>query len=184
MNTARLIARNLLWFRRTNLAVVGGVAVAVAVIAGALVVGDSVHASLRAIALERIGNTERIVTAAYPFREQLAARLGGAPLVAADGIVIHQTSGRRASGVRIYGVDDRFWRFHGRPARGPAGRDVLLSQPLARELAAEESDAILLRLERHSDIPRESLHGRKEETARTLRSTMRAALTAAALGEF
>jgi hypothetical protein len=47
--------RNLLWFWRTNLAVVAGVAVAVAVLVGAQMVGESVQASLRALALGRVG---------------------------------------------------------------------------------------------------------------------------------
>lgn len=40
MKTTILIRRNLTWFRRTNLAVVLGVATAVAVLTGALMVGD------------------------------------------------------------------------------------------------------------------------------------------------
>jgi hypothetical protein len=40
MRTALLLKRNLAYYWRTNLAVVCGVAVAVAVLAGALLVGD------------------------------------------------------------------------------------------------------------------------------------------------
>ena len=47
MQTSTLIKRNLIHYWRTNLAVVLGVATAVAVLAGALLVGDSVRASLR-----------------------------------------------------------------------------------------------------------------------------------------
>ena len=43
---------------RTNLAVVLGVAAAVSVLAGALLVGDSVRGSLRDIALGRLGDTD------------------------------------------------------------------------------------------------------------------------------
>ena len=44
---------------RTNLAVVPGVAAAVSVLAGALLVGDSVRGSLRDIAVGRLGRTDR-----------------------------------------------------------------------------------------------------------------------------
>lgn len=47
MRTRTLVARNLVYYWRTNLAVMLGVATAVAVLTGALVVGDSVRASLR-----------------------------------------------------------------------------------------------------------------------------------------
>ena len=50
-----------------------------------------------------------------------------APMVAVPGVATDQESGRRASRVQVYGVDDRFWRFHGvgghpaaRVARGAA----------------------------------------------------------------
>ena len=47
MTSFQLIRRSLVHFWRTNLAVILGVAVATAVIGGALIVGDSVRASLR-----------------------------------------------------------------------------------------------------------------------------------------
>ena len=47
MRTSTLLARNLAWYWRTNLAVLLGVATAAGVLGGALLVGDSVRASLR-----------------------------------------------------------------------------------------------------------------------------------------
>ena len=38
-----------------------------------------------------------------------------APLIVADGFVTLESSGRRASNVLVYGVDERFWSFHGMP---------------------------------------------------------------------
>jgi putative ABC transport system permease protein len=52
MHTLLLVRRGLAYHWRTNLAVVAGVAVAVAVLAGALLVGDSVRASLRGLFLQ------------------------------------------------------------------------------------------------------------------------------------
>ena len=53
-----LALRSLRYYWRTNLAVVAGVAVAVSVLAGALVVGASVKASLRELAVSRLGNAD------------------------------------------------------------------------------------------------------------------------------
>ncbi|MCY4120065.1 MAG: hypothetical protein OXG72_04000, partial [Acidobacteria bacterium] len=59
MSLLALIQRNVVHYWRTNLAVIAGVAVAVAVLAGALLVGASVRSSLRALALERLGAIDR-----------------------------------------------------------------------------------------------------------------------------
>ena len=55
MSTLRLILRYLFYFRAASLAVAVGMAVATAVLAGALMVGDSVRGSLRELALQRLG---------------------------------------------------------------------------------------------------------------------------------
>src|SRR4029434_3992047 len=66
----------------------------------------------------------------------------------------------------------------------PEGNDVLVSQALAQELGAKQGDTLILRIEKPSAIPAESLHGRKDELGRTVRLTMREVLPAASLGEF
>ncbi|MEZ5400570.1 MAG: FtsX-like permease family protein [Bryobacteraceae bacterium] len=185
MTSATLVRRGLLYHLRTNLAVISGVAVAVAVLAGAFLVGDSVRSSLRRLALERIGNTQSAVAATHLFRESLADAFGDAcPILVLEGIVTHQASGRRAAGVAVYGVDDRFWKFHGRPSLGLGARDAALSHSLAAELGSAPGETILLRLEKPTDIPAESLFGRKEDAAPTFRFDVKSVLAAAALGEF
>ena len=61
MTTGQLLQRNLTYFWRTNLAVVAGVAIAVSVLAGALLVGDSVRGSLRDLFLRRLGTSGAVV---------------------------------------------------------------------------------------------------------------------------
>ncbi len=105
MRTAVLLKRNLTYYWRTNLAVVFGVAAAVAVLAGALVVGDSVRASLRDLFLQRLGRTDHIIASASFFRTQLADDLRAnegftasgldtaCPLIVAEGAATHEESG-------------------------------------------------------------------------------------------
>ena len=76
MRTSTLLARNLAWYWRTNLAVLLGVATAAGVLGGALLVGDSVRASLRDLVLARLGNADSVVSRDGFFREELAAELG------------------------------------------------------------------------------------------------------------
>lgn len=196
MQTSQLVRRNLAYYWRTNLAVVLGVATAVAVLAGALLVGDSVRASLRDLFLQRLGNTTHVITAPGFFREQLVADIqtheqfatGGfaaaCPMIELEGTVSHEASKRRGSGIRVYGVDERFWKFHGLAASAPGNRDVLLSESLANELGASVGDSLVVRVEKLSDIPIESLHSRKEDPGSTLRLTVRQTLPAESLGEF
>src|SRR5918998_2727647 len=142
MNLAGLARRSLTYYWRTNAAVVFGVGVAVAVLAGALLVGESVRASLRGLFLQRLGRASHVASAPNFFREALAedVRAGGGfkeagfdsacPLVVAEGLVTHEASGRRAVAAQVYGVDARFWEFHGRrDAAGgaPRGDEALLS---------------------------------------------------------
>jgi len=169
----RLALRSATHYWRTNLAVLLGVSAAVAVLGGALLVGDSVRGSLREIALGRLGKADQALSSAQFFRAALADELRtlgltSAPLIVATSFVTHEPSGKRAGGVVVYGVDERFWAFHGvQPADGPA-----ISPALAAELGARTGDVLLVRLQRPSEIPIESLFGRKEEIGRTLRATL------------
>ena len=188
MNSRRLVWRSVSHHWRTNLAVVLGVAAAVSVLSGALLVGDSVRGSLRDIAVGRLGRAEHVVASAGFFRDALAQDIRSAsgdaaavaPLIVANGFVSHEKSGRRASGVVVYGVDERFWAFHAQSDHP----GVLISPALASELGAGAKDALLVRLQKPSAIPIESLFGRKDDIARTVRLDVTAILPREQLGEF
>lgn len=181
-------------YRRTHLAVVLGVASAVAVLAGSLLVGSSVRASLEGLVTARLGHTDLVVASENPFTEALADRLVEqpelqgevrvVPIFTLEGITSHQASGRRAGNVSVYGVDARFFQFHGVDVEAPTGSQVWLSPDLAAELGAVEQDAVVLRVARPTDIPLDSLHGRKDDTGRAVRLTVRGTLSRAQIGEF
>ncbi len=178
MKLRELVHRNLVYFWRTNLAVFGGVAVAVGVLTGALFVGDSVRGSLRELFLSRLGNTETVIIANNFFRDELASDIGAdpvrtVPLIAFVGMVTHEPSGRRRADVQVYGVDERFWSFHDIGNRELSGRDALVTSSLRDELGSGGGDVLLLRVERPSAVARGSLHGLKEDNGRTLRLTVR-----------
>src|SRR5947207_15404100 len=124
MRPTLLVRRALAHYWRSHVAVVLGVATAVAVLAGALLVGDSVRGSLRDLVLQRLGRTDRAVLSTEFFRDALAMDLRGdeafgssfaevTPVIVTQGLVGDQATGRRASRVLVYGVDERFWQFHG-----------------------------------------------------------------------
>src|SRR5918998_562413 len=104
MRPLQLVHRSLAHYWRTNVAVVAGVAIAVAVLAGALLVGESVRASLRELAVGRLGRTDHLIASTQFFRQALAGNLLGTPafksccasaygLIAVDGLVTSSESG-------------------------------------------------------------------------------------------
>jgi cell division protein FtsX len=194
MRARTLIARSLLHYWRANVAVVLGVAAAAAVLGGSLVVGDSVRGSLAATALARLGRTTHAVESTGFFRDGLGADLeaeprfsdafdAASPLVALRGVATHATSGSRAGDVLVYGVDERFWTFHGLEPPEMGTREALVSEPLAGELGATEGDAILVRLHGAADVPGSTLFGRRDEPARGMRLTVKGVRSRHELGE-
>jgi ABC-type lipoprotein release transport system permease subunit len=196
MTPKDLVLRAVTYYWRTNLAVVLGVATAVAVLAGALLVGDSVRGSLRDLVFQRLGATDHVVVSTGFFPENLAERLRArpdfssrfvdiAPIVMAQGFVTLQSGNRQSTPAAIYGVDNRFWRFHTvTGTEGPGDREALVSPALGKELGADAGATILVRLQRPTDIPIESLFGQKENLGRTVRLTIRAVVSSASVGEF
>jgi ABC-type lipoprotein release transport system permease subunit len=196
MRARQIVLRSLTYYWRTNVAVVLGVATAVAVLAGALLVGDSVRGSLRDLLLGRLGRTDHVIASANLFREQLAQDLAAtaefkagfaaaAPLVIAQGMITAQNEGRRIAQARVYGVDNRFWRFHDvSGVSGPNDREAFISAELARQLGANRGEPILVRVPRPTDIPLDSLHGQRDSVGQSVRLTIANILPAESLGEF
>src|SRR5260370_33729812 len=99
--------RGLTHYWRTNVGVVAGVAAAVTVLSGALLVGDSGRGSLRDLVLRRLGATDLVVLSSGFFRARLAGDLRGrsafgrdfpdiCPGIGVPGGATGQASGRRS----------------------------------------------------------------------------------------
>jgi ABC-type antimicrobial peptide transport system permease subunit len=178
----------------TNIMVVVGIAASVAVLAGALLVGASVRESLRSLALGRLGATDVVVSSQTFFRSDLSDNLVGpstvssvqsaSPLILAAGAVVHDQSKRTAGRVVVYGIDERFERFHGVTGLTVSGRDALVSGALAGELGVQAGESLTVRIARPSDIPLSTLQGRRELTGERLRVTVARVLDQASLSEF
>ena len=190
-----LALRSLSYYWRTNVAVIVGVATAVAVLAGALLVGDSVRGSLRDLVTRRLGAADHVIVSAEFFRDQLAGDISAdesfarsftraVPLIVLPGVAGTPESARRVGRVRVYGVDARFWRFHGLSPQPIEEREALLSRALATELSAVAGNSLLVRVQRPSEVPLESLHSRKEDLGRTLNLRVRGIVPTSGLGDF
>ncbi|MFM8534149.1 MAG: ABC transporter permease, partial [Acidimicrobiia bacterium] len=188
-----LTRASLRYYAGTNALVVLGVAVAVAVLAGALLVGTSVRNSMQQLALGRLGHAYAVDSAPTIFRTALASDVAAkspefvkaaTPMIVADAAVSHAESQRTAGRVAAYGVDQRFFDFHGIAGPAPQNRDALISEALAAELGAKAGDSITLRVAKPSDIPLATLQGRRDAAGERIRLTVARVLDRASLGEF
>ncbi|MGQ0633349.1 MAG: FtsX-like permease family protein [Planctomycetaceae bacterium] len=193
MTRTRFLLETLTWHWRSNLAVLLGVAVGAAVLSGALIVGDSVRGSLRDMTLVRLGRIDHALHGPRFVREQLADDLaalpafqsrfdGVAPAIILPAVLEKPTdegagAASRAGHVRVYGVDARAWQLldHG-PESPPENDEVILSAGLARELSVRPGDAITISLELPSDVPRDALLGKRDDTSVQAPLTVRTVL--------
>jgi len=188
-----LYRRSLLFHWRTNLATALCVATAGAVLTGAIVVGDSMRASLRDLAVRRLGPVDCALVTGHFFREALASdvsnnrqfKASGAdacPLILLQGTIELADSRTRVNRINILGVDDRFWHFGGQstsPDRLPGlDTSVILNEQLARALGASPSNDVLVRLGTQSSVPAETLLGRRNDITVSLRMTVDRVLAA------
>jgi ABC-type antimicrobial peptide transport system permease subunit len=186
----RLALRSLAYYWRTQLAVVCGVAGGVAVLAGSLLVGSSVRESLKSIATSRLGAVSVVVAAQQPFTETLGDRVAAgsaspvAPMLVFPGTALHESSARRAGRLNVYGVDARFFAFHGVEPVPMARTEVWVSADLAAELGAVKGDALVIRIARPTDIPLDSLHARRDDVGRSIRLTIGGVLARDRMGDF
>ena len=187
--------RSLIYFWRINLAVVLGVAVATAVLTGALIVGDSVRGSLRDLSLSRLGKMDHALISERFFRasleRDLERELDTQDVVSAislSGTAVHAGSNTRASRVQIQGIDNRFANLFDQilPQLTIEGifPSVIVNESLQKELNAQIGDAILLSFEQSDDIHRESLFGRADDAVQTIRLTLAAVLPDRGMGRF
>src|SRR5690242_7553618 len=105
-----LALRSLRFYARSHLGTVLGATVASAVLVGALAVGYSVHASLREMALARLGSTQlALASGDHFFRSQLASDLQQpisapvVPVLQIQGTATVSDGSTRANRVQVLG---------------------------------------------------------------------------------
>ena len=190
----RLVLATLKHFRGLHALVIVGIAVAVAVLAGALLVGSSVRASLRDLAIARLGATELVLSSTGFFRDTFADDLrqsnegsgihSTTPLLVLTASVTQEDSRRTAARVQVFGIDDRFLAFHGQSGTAPTDRQAWMSPGLAAELGAKIDDTLLLRIAKPTDIPLSNLQGRREDVSERIRLSLTRVVQREELGEF
>ena len=191
-----LLTRSLAYHWRTHVALALGVAAATTVLTGALSVGDSVRESLAHLAVDRLGRIDEILIADHFFDRDLADRLSATadfprgytvvPAILVPGNLKHPTENHvhRAGEVTIVGCSEIGKLGSGGPPDPVGSDEIVLNRPLAEALAAGPGDEVLLQIGRADLIPPDSPLGRKTETTRSRRLTVRAVIPAEGLGRF
>jgi len=110
MSTLTLLGRSLRYYWRTHLGVLLGTALGSLVLLGALLVGDSVKATLLRQAMERVGKVQSaLIGGDHFFRAQLGAETGSVPILLLRGSLTGESAGARANNVQVVGVPPDFW---------------------------------------------------------------------------
>lgn len=163
MTFIRLVKRSLCFYWPTNLGMLLTVVLSTAVLAGALLVGDSVSHSLMLTVKHRLADTKfALVGEDKYFREKLADELAQqlkapvAPLLYAKGLILNHDGSKRLNSVDIYGVDERFYTLGAmeNPFGQTPAESVVLNQPLAGKLGVTVTDEIVLRIAKPGLLPR------------------------------
>ena len=164
MTFFKWVIRSLVHYRRLHLAVVLAAATATAALTGALLTGDSVRATLKYAFDSRLGHVDGAVFARERFfTDALAQRLEEdnietAPVLQLRGMVTKGDGSIRVNQVRVFGVDERFFRMSpsGKSPEGLRDGTVLLNSALASRLAVkkEGENEVVLRIDNPSAISR------------------------------
>lgn len=163
MTLIRLIFRSLTHYWKPHLAVAIGVAICTMVITGTLIVGDSIRSSLEKTTILRLGKTDYMFSGIDRyFRASLADSLRSelktavAPLIQLNGFASSQGGNFRLNNVQVIGIDEQFLSFvptdHAWSI--PGKNEACISENLAQRLQLIVGDALLLRVEKASQIPK------------------------------
>ncbi len=196
MTFAALVLRSLRFHWRSHLGVLLGATLAIAILVGALAVGDCVRFSLREMALTRLGRVHLALHGRDRFfREALAAELAAdlkapvAPAVLLTGAVSSPGGEARANRVQVLGVGPDFWTLSpggAAPDGVSAGNaeTVLLNARLARKLNAAVGDEVVVRVEKPSLLSRDAPLSTIQDATVVLRVRVAAVVDDSRFGRF
>ena len=155
-------------FWQIHVIVVLCTAVATGVLAGALVVGDSVRGSLLNLTTERLGTIQHALLADHFFQPALLNRENKVPTILLNGTIVVPQTQARASKVNILGVTDNFFTFWeaGAPnLNKPEGQPfnaIVINEALEKELNVQVGDTLLVNMSQTADIHPEFLLGERD----------------------
>jgi putative ABC transport system permease protein len=187
MNAASLTLASVRYYWRTHLGVVLGTALAATVLIGSLLVGDSVKATLKKQALQRVGKTDVALTAGDRFfRSALASEVDAlaAPMLVVRGSVSRTDGSARINAAQVLGVEDRFWKLAPSETASLSGEDISLNERAAAQLNVKAGDPVVLRIEKPGAFSRDAPLSGEENEIVSIRATIGRIVGDEAFGRF
>src|SRR5687767_2717273 len=187
MTASTIVLRSVRYYWRTHLGVVLGTALGAMVLIGALLVGDSVKATLKHQALLRVGKADAaLISGDRFFREQLAGDLGSeiAPALFLRGSVSRADGSARLNQAQVLGVDARFWKFAPQASFEIPGDQIALSARAAEQLGAKPGDVVIVRIEKPGAFSRDAPLSGEENEVVAIRAPVARVISDVEFGRF
>ena len=163
------IIKNFKYFWQIHLIVALCTAVATGVLAGALIVGDSVRGSLRSLTKERLGTIQHALLADRFFPPDVLDRQNTVSAILLNGTIVAPQTQTRASRVNILGVTENFftfWAGNAAPRLDKTGEQpfnaIVINESLQNELNVQVGDTLLVNVPQAADIHPEFLLGERD----------------------
>lgn len=182
---AKLLINSLRFYWRAHLGVLLGTVLAAAVLTGSLLVGDSVHGSLKKFALQRLGGIQyALYTPNRFFSSSLAGKIPGRSSAALQLRGMAIADDKQINRVQVLGIDSNFLNFAA--INVPLQEnEAALNRKLATALGVRVGDEVSLRIEKPGLLPGDApLASRKEDRTVRGRFTVKRILSDDELGRF
>ena len=157
------------YFWQIHLIVALCTAVATGVLAGALIVGDSVRGSLQSLTQERLGTIQHALLADRFFPPDILYRQNTVSAILLNGTIVAPQTQTRASRVNILGVQDSFfafWEGNAAPSLNKTDEQpfnaIVINEALQNELNVQVGDTLLVNIPQAADIHPEFLLGERD----------------------
>jgi ABC-type lipoprotein release transport system permease subunit len=187
------VIKSFLHYFKANLLVALGVAISTMVLAGSLIIGDSVRHSLKQATFYRLGETTHLVSVVERyFRQEMAneieadnSAIKATPILVLEGMAVADGGQQRANKVQIVGVNTDFTEISNTPSLSELqNNEIAISKNLAEKLQQGEGDNILVRIKKASLIPMNAPFVSAEETSVALRASIKKVVSKEEMGRF
>ncbi|HOF39634.1 MAG TPA: FtsX-like permease family protein, partial [Candidatus Hydrogenedentes bacterium] len=194
MSMLRLVWNGLRFHWRMHAGTAGGIALAAAILTGALLVGDSADYSLRTYALARLGSIHYAIESRSGFfseayvtglREQMPAR--AVPVLTLPGMALagDGSDTRQINQANVIGISPEFEELEPNAAVSPGEHEAALNERLAEALGVQTGDHVALRILKPGLLPRDApLSSRAGDSTVRALCTISAVLPDTGLGRF
>jgi putative ABC transport system permease protein len=196
MNIRTLIRRNLRFHARSHLGVLLGAIIGSAALIGALVVGDSVRASLRERALARLGwvnlamaSGDRFFSTEEEETDKNPGKLSGFVIPRGASALQFSASLRtsdgsgRANKVNLFGISSGFGVSQ-HTLDNIGANQVIVNEALARQLGVKTGDEVQVRIDKSLGTSREVAVAPRNASTVSFRLKVQGIASASELGDF